>query len=200
MNAKKFMVMSLVMLLMGVSGCCHKSRIILLDSGKAGSSIIIKTKKGQQILDKPNTYTETTSAENEPSAPTAIDPRDLEKQYGSLIHSAPLPPVSFLLYFKSGALDLTDVSRKMFSEIGDKIRKRQPCDISIIGHSDRVGSRESNFKLSLRRAKQVFQWLQQAGIELKNVTIESYGEEDLLVPTPDGVAEPRNRRVEILVR
>jgi len=181
-------------------GLCHKSRIILALHGIPLPENHDQTKKGQQILDKPNTYTETTSAENEPSAPTAIDPRDLEKQYGSLNHSAPLPPVSFLLYFKSGALDLTDVSREMFSEIGDKIRKRQPCDISIIGHSDRVGSRESNFKLSLRRAKQVFKWLRQAGIELKNVTIESYGEEDLLVPTPDGVAEPRNRRVEILVR
>jgi outer membrane protein OmpA-like peptidoglycan-associated protein len=30
--------------------------------------------------------------------------------------------------------------------------------------------------------------------------IKSHGEEDLLVPTADGVSEPRNRRVEVTVR
>jgi outer membrane protein OmpA-like peptidoglycan-associated protein len=37
-------------------------------------------------------------------------------------------------------------------------------------------------------------------IDIENIVVESYGEEDPIIPTADGVAEPRNRRVELLIR
>jgi outer membrane protein OmpA-like peptidoglycan-associated protein len=46
----------------------------------------------------------------------------------------------------------------------------------------------------------VAEWLRQIPSGITALKIESYGEEDPLIPTPDGVAEPRNRRVEIMIR
>jgi OOP family OmpA-OmpF porin len=38
------------------------------------------------------------------------------------------------------------------------------------------------------------------GVPERVVTVESYGERAPIVPTADGVSEPRNRRVEIVIR
>ena len=42
--------------------------------------------------------------------------------------------------------------------------------------------------------------LRQQGLNLAALVVESHGERNLLVPTPDNVDEPRNRRVEITLR
>ena len=42
--------------------------------------------------------------------------------------------------------------------------------------------------------------LVQAGLDMAAIDVRSHGEAELLVPTADGVFEPRNRRVEVTVR
>jgi len=42
--------------------------------------------------------------------------------------------------------------------------------------------------------------LQQNRLHVIHITIESHGEKNPLVPTPDDTEEPRNRRVEVTVR
>ena len=42
--------------------------------------------------------------------------------------------------------------------------------------------------------------LRARGLEAMELRVESHGERNLLVATPDATAEPRNRRVEVLVR
>ncbi len=95
---------------------------------------------------------------------------------------------------------MLDSSRRLFPAVATAIEERAPCDVNIIGHADRMGSREYNIALSLKRARVVAGILRQMDLPLEQVTVESYGEEDPVIPTADGVAEPKNRRVEILVR
>jgi outer membrane protein OmpA-like peptidoglycan-associated protein len=77
---------------------------------------------------------------------------------------------------------------------------RESRDIGIHGHSDRTGSAEKNLDLSLRRAVAVENILLQHGINRGYLEVRSHGEGNPLVPTADGVDEPRNRRVEVVVR
>jgi outer membrane protein OmpA-like peptidoglycan-associated protein len=61
-----------------------------------------------------------------------------------------------------------------------------------------VGSDAYNLRLSQRRAEAVAAELKARGIPSSEIAIHAKGKKDLLVPTADGVKEPRNRRVEIV--
>jgi len=200
MRTKIFFLFTLFGAIMILSSCCPASRVILLDSGKAANAIVVKTDNGELVLNKPNTYTTISSAAGKPAAARTISPQELEKEFGGFIDSAPRAPRSFILYFQASSTILTAESKKLFPEIEQTIRTRIPCDVNLIGHADRLGSKEYNIKLSLDRAQLVYDWLKEKNIDTRNFVIESYGEGDPLIPTPDGVAEPRNRRVEILIR
>ncbi|WP_321365526.1 OmpA family protein [uncultured Desulfuromusa sp.] len=179
---------------------CSTSRIVLLDSGKEASAIVVKTDQGELTLNEPNTYTELSSARAKPTEPKTINPQVMEKEYGALIDSTPKPPINFLLYFETGTTILTAQSKQHFPEIIAAIKERIPCEVNIIGHSDRTGSKEYNVQLSLQRAHYVNSWLIEQKLDISNIIVESYGEEAPLIPTADGVSEPKNRRVEVLIR
>ncbi len=72
-------------------------------------------------------------------------------------------------------------------------------NLTVVGHADRSGSNAYNNTLSQKRAINVADMLRPA-VPGANVTVEYRGEEEPRVPTEDGVREPQNRRVEILVR
>jgi outer membrane protein OmpA-like peptidoglycan-associated protein len=72
--------------------------------------------------------------------------------------------------------------------------------VTVIGHTDLVGSDQYNDALSTQRAQRVRDELVHAGMAGQHVEIASRGKREPLYRTPEGVAEPRNRRVEINVR
>jgi outer membrane protein OmpA-like peptidoglycan-associated protein len=53
--------------------------------------------------------------------------------------------------------------------------------------------------LSLRRANAVKEQLVREGIPVEQIVVVGRGETQPLVPTPDGVRESQNRRVEIVL-
>jgi outer membrane protein OmpA-like peptidoglycan-associated protein len=73
-------------------------------------------------------------------------------------------------------------------------------DVLVVGHTDKVGSDAANDLLSRQRAEVVRKALIARGIAPENVVAVGRGKREPVVPTADGVAEARNRRVEILVR
>jgi len=70
----------------------------------------------------------------------------------------------------------------------------------VIGHTDKVGTDAYNDALSRQRAEVVRKALLARGIAQDNVVAIGRGKREPIVPTADGVAEARNRRVEIQVR
>ena len=84
----------------------------------------------------------------------------------------------------------------MFAEIAS----RPVPDVLVIGHTDTVGSDAVNDALSRQRAEVVRKALIARGIAAENIVVVGRGKREPIVPTADGVAEPRNRRVEIIVR
>ena len=73
-------------------------------------------------------------------------------------------------------------------------------DVLVIGHTDKVGNDAVNDALSRQRADVVRKALVARGVAPENIVVIGRGKRDPIVPTADGVAEARNRRVEILVR
>ena len=70
----------------------------------------------------------------------------------------------------------------------------------VIGHTDRLGQETFNDMLARKRAEMVASRLVSSGVPLERIEVAARGEREPLIPTADGVSEPRNRRVEIKVR
>jgi outer membrane protein OmpA-like peptidoglycan-associated protein len=88
----------------------------------------------------------------------------------------------------------------MLTDILSTIQARQSEHISVVGHSDTLGDKAYNLSLSMRRAAAVKQRLVQEGIDEAHIDITSHGEENPLVKTADNVSNPKNRRVEVVIR
>ncbi|MFA7176123.1 MAG: OmpA family protein, partial [Smithellaceae bacterium] len=122
------------------------------------------------------------------------------KDFAVALAAQPPLPVSFMLYFEAGGALLTNDSKALIPSIVEAAMKYPAPDVSVIGHTDTMGNRDYNEQISLQRARTVAQIIRDAGIQVHDLTIESHGERNLLIPTPDNTPEPRNRRVEITVR
>ncbi|MDD3325253.1 MAG: OmpA family protein [Sulfurospirillaceae bacterium] len=198
MNYAQAILLSLLFMVFG--GCATSSRVVLLEGNKENSAVIVKTQGGEEVLEKPNSYTELSSPTSKPTQQKSFSMDEINKQFGTLIKGTPKPPTRFLLYFHSGGTTLTAESLSLFEKIEQAIKDRAPCVVNIIGHADREGSSKSNIAISLSRAKSVHELLVKKNLDIVNITVESYGEEDPLIQTEDEVSEPRNRRVELLIR
>ena len=71
--------------------------------------------------------------------------------------------------------------------------------VSLVGHADASGPATYNVRLSDRRMRNVAAALRGGGMSGSRVGGRAVGEADLMVPTPDGVREPRNRRVTVTI-
>lgn len=106
---------------------------------------------------------------------------------------------SFLVFFDFNRSDITDDARKVINQAADNAKKAgSTTRINLTGHADRSGPAQYNMRLSQRRADAVKAELVKLGVPAGDITTVAKGESDPLVPTADGVREPRNRRVEIV--
>lgn len=101
-----------------------------------------------------------------------------------------------IIYFDFDKSNLTQVS---LNEIKDFINTNKEIinKFIIVGHTDTMGTKEYNMKLSIDRAETVQEILLEIGIQKENIKILGKGEKDLSVKTNDEVAHPANRRAEI---
>jgi OOP family OmpA-OmpF porin len=67
----------------------------------------------------------------------------------------------------------------------------------VSGHADTSGSTPYNQGLSERRSRNVADLLASSGVPASGLTVQAFGETQPAKPTPDGVREPLNRRVEV---
>jgi peptidoglycan-associated lipoprotein len=135
-----------------------------------------------------------------PTPPALMAPDEIQRRFGDAMISRPLAPREFLLYFEAGGDTLTPESQTLVAEIVEFVRSRPAPDVSVIGHTDTTGEASANVELGMRRATLIRDLLVSSGLDAAQVDVASHGESDLLVPTPDGTAEARNRRVEVTVR
>lgn len=167
--------------------------------GKVGK-VEVLTQKGSQILDQPWQSTEVTGMDQMPSEPKILDEKTVRELFREALEARPETPLTYLIYFKSGGTDITTDSRQTIQEVVKAIKSRNPHEISVSGHTDSVGSIEFNHLLSMNRARAAASILVSQGAKEEIIEITYHGKENPLVPTPDEVAEPRNRRVEITIR
>ncbi len=185
-----------------VSACAAPQNVFVLlpnEDGKTGS-IEVHNKGGVQVIDQPHHATRVASVDSKPGAPMMLSESEIDKKWNAVLRSTPLPPRTFILYFRWDTDRLTAASEAQLPKIMADIKKYPAAELSIVGHTDRVGTTAWNAGLSLRRAQTIKALLLKAGLRHDLIDVESHGENNPLVPTRDGVPEPRNRRVEATIR
>ncbi len=113
---------------------------------------------------------------------------------------APAPARSYLVFFDWDKATLSDRARQIIKEAADNSTRVQYTRIQVNGYTDTSGSPRYNMGLSIRRAQAVAGELVRDGVPKTAISIEGFGQTHLLVPTGDGVREPQNRRVEIIIQ
>ena len=182
-----------------VAGCAGPKETVVLLPSPSGQDTAVTVIQGtrQVVLAQPYAGARLSrgGAEAFPS-----NAQEVQVRYGSALTARPLPPAQFTLFFVEGKDEFTDESKLIVDGVFAEIAKRPIPDVIVIGHTDSVGSDAANDVLSRQRAEVVRAAFAARGLAADKVVTVGRGKRELAVPTGDGVAEPRNRRVEILVR
>ena len=104
---------------------------------------------------------------------------------------------NFVVFFGFNKTSLTDLARSTIDEVVSAVQSMGTTALSVVGHTDTVGSKRYNQGLSERRARRVANALVERGVPAGAMTLAGRGENDLAVQTGEGVRERGNRRVEI---
>ena len=176
----------------------YSERIILLPNkdGRA-SAVVVKRATGEQEISTPYAAVELVGDKEQR---TELAKEDVEQRYGGVLQAQPARPFTYTLYFTTATTELTAQSRQSLNDVRQKIKGFPAAQVTVIGHTDRVGTVESNDALSLKRAAAVRDLLIQIGIPRQAIEVVGRGEREPIVQTADNVAEERNRRVEIKLR
>ncbi len=113
---------------------------------------------------------------------------------------APAPPPApraFIVYFDFDRATLTREALNVIDSAAATFKQGGSPQVQLAGYTDLSGSAAYNLRLSQRRADAVKAALIKDGVPGNAIDARGFGKTNPRVPTPDGVREPQNRRVEI---
>ena len=114
---------------------------------------------------------------------------------------APPPPPThqvYLVFFDWDKYNITPEGMQIIQLAANQYHAGGHVTLQVTGYTDTSGSAGYNQRLSERRANAVAAALERLGVPRSDMVVAGRGQNDLRVPTPDGVREPQNRRVEIV--
>ena len=189
----------LLLIIVGLAGCARQAVVLMPDRDGHVGKAEVSAQKGKQVLDQEGDTTSVLHLTATPSKVTKADPAYIAKTFGVALAIEPPAAETFTLYFETGTTDLTAESSAQIAAIIQSCQKRGAISVSISGHTDATGSDQLNDQLARDRAEQVQKLLVQQGLDPNLMTVSSHGKGNPAYPTPEGVAEPRNRRVVVII-
>ncbi len=100
--------------------------------------------------------------------------------------------------FTSASADITPESEQVLEKVINTLEENKDIVVEIQGHTDNVGSRSSNMKLSTARAESVKQYLVSKGIDAARMTTKGFGQTKPIVPNTTEEGKQKNRRIEFV--
>jgi outer membrane protein OmpA-like peptidoglycan-associated protein len=131
-----------------------------------------------------------------PGQSVAIARAAYDAAYSSCVPSAEAG--DFVVFFGFNRADLTAAALSVIDEVVAALGG-SGAPVSVVGHTDTVGSLQYNQRLSERRAAAVANRLVSLGVDGGTITQAGRSWLEPAVDTGPNVREPRNRRVEITI-
>ncbi len=103
------------------------------------------------------------------------------------------------IFFATDSYELKETSIVELEKTYEFLKKNPDLQVEISGHTDNVGTEEYNMELSHNRARAVYNYLVEKGIDEQRLSYKGYGETQFISEndTPEGRAE--NRRTELKI-
>ena len=181
------------------AGCAWRttSVVLLPEADARKTEVTVTDTRGEVVLDQPYAAVRRTPFS---TRPYQSSPDEVKATFGAALAAQPRREAQFTLHFPEGRDEVSDESRPQLEAALADIAARPVKDVLVVGHTDRVGSDAVNDALARQRAETVRAELIRRGVSAADVQASGRGSREPVVPTAAGVAEPRNRRVEIIVR
>lgn len=100
------------------------------------------------------------------------------------------------LFAESGAVNGDDV----LDPLSAILRAYSHTTLIIGGFTDTTGTPEKNLAISQKRAQLIAGALAHGGVAANRIAAQGFGEKRLRIATGDDKNEPRNRRIEIIIK
>lgn len=115
--------------------------------------------------------------------------------------SDPVPSAVYRLsgniLYETGSADLRSESIPELDELAGYLKEHADVRIVVTGHTDDVGNKKHNKKLSEARAKSISKYLEEHGVAPDRMDTHGKGDAEPLVPNDSEINRAANRRVEI---
>ena len=187
-----------------LAGCAAKgtnSYVVLLrdPAGKVGS-VAVRSAQGEQVL----TEEMKGAALDGKREPFLATQEQLKRDFGAALAALPAAPIILRpLYFRGGVKVLSPVLKQQARDIAARFLRLaesgRSVDISVVGHSDSIGTPEAKEKAGRERAQNVADALVELGVPREAIWVEAHGDRQMVVPAKSG-GEPENRRVVVTIR
>lgn len=176
--------------------------VVVLPAAADGhvGAVVVRPRNGGKpvVVDKP--YVEASLQDGKAVRTAPVDPKAVSAAYGNARAALPAQPGTYVVYFVEGTDELNPDAKRALDGVVADVGARPAPEIAVVGHTDFIGTDRYNDNLSLQRARRVRDLLIRRGIPAKMIQAAGRGKREPLVRHADAVAEPRNRRVEIIVR
>jgi OOP family OmpA-OmpF porin len=130
--------------------------------------------------------------------PELLEGKAIETNYASQITET-VSSKSYSIEFETGSAVIKPSSYKMLDEIFESAVVAEGLKLGVYGHTDNVGSDETNQPLSERRADAVKAYLLKKGLGNNRIESKGYGAEKPIADNNSETGRRKNRRVEIVL-
>jgi outer membrane protein OmpA-like peptidoglycan-associated protein len=103
------------------------------------------------------------------------------------------------LLFATNKAVILPVSYPFLNELASALKDNPEYNVSIIGHTDNVGSEKSNQVLSEKRAEEVKNFLIKELVPIEKIMSKGMGESKPIDTNDTKVGQAKNRRVEFIL-
>ena len=162
-------------------------------------AVVVKSAGKTQVIN--TAYAQADVAQNGTIEVTTASSSNVQEHYGDLLAARPPRPETFTINFLfDSATELAPDSAATVAKLKTVLATWPAPHLTVVGHTDLAGSNEFNDKLSMRRAQTVAAFLVKAGIPVQQIETAARGKREPVVHTADGVPNPMNRRVVIIIQ
>ena len=103
------------------------------------------------------------------------------------------------IYYATASYEINSKSYAVLNEFADFLKSNPTVKVEIRGHTDNVGSAQTNIALSNRRAQAVYEYLLSKGVPRNNISYKGYGPNMPIADNRTEAGRAKNRRTEFYI-